>query len=125
MRWIASLLASIMDSIQTDWQMSGFGPQHTGYNPSEHTVGITNVSHLVLDWTALTGDIIYSSAPAIANGVAYIGSFDGEVYAIDVATGQRRWVGVTHGLIDSSPAVVNGVVYVASDDSLLYAFNAS
>ena len=92
----ASGLTSPLPSPQTDWQMSGFGPQGTRFNPSERTINTTNVSHLVSDWTALTSNIIGSSSPVIANGVAYIGSYDGEVYAIDVTTGQRKWVGVTH-----------------------------
>ena len=65
------------------------------------------------------GDIADNSSPAIANGVAYIGSFDGRLYAFD-ANGcgqdecQPLWSGATENDIQSSPAVMNNTVYISS-----------
>jgi outer membrane protein assembly factor BamB len=83
-------------------------------------------------WTGPTGNVINSS-PAVANGVVYVGSSDGNLYAFN-ANGcgggagqpcQPLWSAATGGAIFSSPAVANGVVYVGSTDSILYAFNAA
>jgi len=42
----------------------------------------------------------------------YVGSPDGNVYALDAATGAEVWRFSTDGGITSSPVVVEGVVYV-------------
>ena len=79
-------------------------------------------------WTGATGDHIMFSSPAVANGVVYIGSADGNLYAFAVgcaaggATCTPLWTGATGSSIDSSPAVANGLVYVGSNDGKLYAF---
>lgn len=36
-----------------------------------------------------------NSSPAIALGLAYVSSVDGNVYAVDTATGAERWVFAT------------------------------
>ena len=87
-------------------------------------------------WTAATGGLDISlSSPAVANGVVYLGSTDGKLYAFD-ATGTTNcsgtpktcapvWTAPTTAEIrHSSPAVANGVVYVGSQDHNLYAFAA-
>jgi outer membrane protein assembly factor BamB len=68
-------------------------------------------------WTADTGGPVNSS-PSVANGILYIGSFDGSLYAFDPHDGTQLWYAPTGGgIIDSSPAVVNGVVYIGSGNS--------
>ena len=64
---------------------------------------------------------VYSS-PAVANGVVYVGSDDGNVYALNASTGAKLWSYTTGSYVDSSPAVANGVVYVGSSDGNVYAF---
>jgi outer membrane protein assembly factor BamB len=75
-------------------------------------------------WTFHTHGQIYAS-PAVVDGVAYIGSTDGVVYAVDAATGAQKWKLATRGRVVSSPAVVAGTVYVVSYDSKLYAIDAA
>jgi uncharacterized repeat protein (TIGR01451 family) len=66
------------------------------------------------------------SALAVVNGVAYSGSDDGNLYALNASTGAKLWSYATGGAIYfSSPTVANGVVYVGSDDQNVYALNAS
>jgi len=43
------------------------------------------------------------------------------VYAVDSATGERRWTFETGGPVYSSPAIADGAVYVGSRDGHLYA----
>ncbi len=59
------------------------------------------------------------SAPAIANGVVYVGSEDSYVYALNASTGARLWRHQFGGPIYASPVVVNGTVYagIASNPS--------
>jgi glucose dehydrogenase len=55
--------------------------------------------------------------------VVYVGSLDGNVYALNARTGARLWSFTTGSRVISSPAVANGVVYVGSDDNNVYAFD--
>ncbi len=71
-------------------------------------------------WTFHThGEVI--SSPAIVDGVVYIGSNDGNLYAIDQQTGSQKWSFSTEARITSSPAVANGLVYFSSYDGNFYA----
>ena len=65
------------------------------------------------------------STPAVANGVVYSGSTDGNLYALNAGTGELLWKYKTGAYVDSPPVVANGVVYAASGDGNLYALNAS
>ena len=106
-----------------DWAEAGFAPCHLGLNPYEFVLSPTTVPNLELRWTYTTGDAITSSA-AVANGMVYVGSFDGTVYALDARNGTLAWSYQTGGAIWSSPEVVNGVVYIGSTDDKVYALNA-
>ncbi len=43
-------------------------------------LSVKNVGNLGLMWSHTTGGYVYSS-PAVANGMVYVGSGDGNVYA--------------------------------------------
>jgi outer membrane protein assembly factor BamB len=107
-----------------DWPQFRGGPEHTGYASTETKIGVGNVGTLVEKWTATTGGIVHSS-PAVVNGVVYVGSEDGKLYAFNATGGALLWTATTGGPVDSSPAVVNNVVYVGSNDGKLYAFDAT
>jgi outer membrane protein assembly factor BamB len=53
--------------------------------------------------------------------VVYVGSYDGNVYALNATTGANVWNFTTGASVYSSPAVANGVVYVGSYDGNVYA----
>ncbi len=77
-----------------------------------HTIGDTLDSRAAgFDRRAL------QSSPAIAGGMVFIGSRDGGLYGLDLATGERRWR-VSHrgSWVVGSPAVQDGRVYVGSSD---------
>ena len=71
-------------------------------------------------WTFATGDEVFSS-PSVAGRTVYVGSNDGDLYALDAATGRRRWRYATGGAVSSTPTVADGVVYVGSNDEQLHA----
>ena len=63
--------------------------------------------------------------PVVWKGAVYFGSGDGNVYALDAATGKLNWKFKTGDVVHASPAVANGTVYVGSWDRNLYALDAA
>jgi PQQ-like domain len=63
-------------------------PDMVRMNPYETVLNVNNVGGLSLKWNFATGNEVYSS-PALANGVVYIGSWDGNVYALNAETGRQ------------------------------------
>jgi outer membrane protein assembly factor BamB len=63
------------------------------------------------------------SSPAVAGGVVYFGSGDGNLYAVDIATGEQRWRFAALGdlFTPSSPVVADGVLYIGSYSGKVYA----
>jgi outer membrane protein assembly factor BamB len=106
---------------QYDTMQYRYNAAHTGdYSPVAGSVP----SNGQLLWNYTTGGSVESS-PAVANGVVYVGSWDGNLYALNATTGANVWNYTTGGSVQSSPAVANGVVYVQSDDGNIYALNAT
>ncbi|WP_149912767.1 outer membrane protein assembly factor BamB family protein [Sphingobacterium cavernae] len=56
--------------------------------------------------------------------LAFTANTIGELYALDIKTGLRKWVFQTGGKIYSTPAVANGIVMVGSSDNFIYAVNS-
>ncbi len=57
-------------------------------------------------------------------GICYVGSADGFMYAVDADNGFSSWRLRTNGPIISSPVEHNGMLYFSSADGFLYAINA-
>jgi serine/threonine protein kinase len=74
-------------------------------------------------WTFATGGS--ASSPTIADETAYVSSYNGNLYAVDVSTGKRRWAfnPLDNGTRPSSAAVSDRTVYVATEEKL-YAVDA-
>jgi outer membrane protein assembly factor BamB len=74
-------------------------------------------------WTAINSLAPILSSPAVANGLVFVGSGDGNLYAFDAAGNlgcsgtptscSPLWSFDTGGPVNSSPAIANGKVYVA------------
>jgi eukaryotic-like serine/threonine-protein kinase len=91
---------------------------HTGFYTSENLKSFSS-----LKWKFKSQGKIFSS-PVISGGIAYVGSEDHNLYAIDVKTGKQLWKFATAGPVNSSPAVKNSVVCFGSFDGYYYALNA-
>ena len=102
---------------------------------SESILSTANVPTLVQQWSHATGGVVAAS-PAIVNGVVYVGSWDGNEYALNGSTGAVIWqtaLGTTtdppcvppHLGVTSSATVINGVVYVGGGDAYWYALDAN
>ena len=60
---------------------------------------------------------------ALHNGTIYVGSEDGNLYAIDAKTGRELWRFRTGGPVPGRPAVHKGALYFGSWDHHLYALD--
>src|ERR1041385_3832608 len=58
-------------------------------------------------WKFPTGDRVMSS-PVFKDNVIYFGGDDGNVYAVDAATGRQIWKRATGGPAPSTPAIADG-----------------
>ena len=66
-----------------------------------------------------------SSSPAVANGKVFIGSDDGNLYALNAYSGAKIWNYSMGTEVRSSPAVMDGRVYSGSDNGNFYCFDAN
>ncbi len=85
-------------------------------------VGVAKFSNL--KWKFHTGSMLIGS-PAVSNGKIYLGSTDGNLYAVDAESGALQWKFEVKSRIPSSPAVSNGIVYFTAYDGNFYAVDAS
>jgi eukaryotic-like serine/threonine-protein kinase len=73
-----------------------------------------------LDWTLKTGDEVRSSA-TMAGGAVYVGSYDGNLYAVDETDGSVRWRFRAQRGIVSRPIPIAEMVILGSEDRSIYA----
>ena len=101
---------------------------------SDTTLSTANAAQLTKLWSFPTGAAVASS-PTVVGGVVYVGSWDGNEYALDATNGNMLWkrfLGTTNTScsppnlgITSAATVLNGVVYVGGGDSNWYALDAT
>ena len=70
-------------------------------------------------WNELWAD------PVLANGTAYVGSFNGRMHALDAVTGELRWSFAAGDVIRWPAVVVQDTVYFGSKDHHVYALDAA
>jgi len=110
---LALLALPALASGRGDWWMFQHDPQHTGRS------AFTGPGTPGLRW-AFTAGFPITSSPAIGmDDTIYVGSADGNLYAIN-PNGTQKWALATGGSIYySSPALAaDGTVYVGSGSSL-------
>lgn len=78
-----------------------------------------------LTWSRTLGNFALLSSPALSNGVLYLGSNDGWIYALDAFTGAVLDQAQTGALVQSSPAVAEGRLFAGSADGHMRAFSLS
>ena len=118
MRILISFLIAL--PLLADW------PQFRG-NPSLTGIAKDGLppENLKLLWTWEGGES-FESSPVIAGGVVYIGAGNGDVVAIDLATGKTKWKYKTNVEIgESTPAVAGGMVYIGDLRGAVHGINAA
>jgi outer membrane protein assembly factor BamB len=108
-----------------DWPQAGNNPAHTGYSPE------TILPPLKLKWNIqLQPERVYPAVQAVvADGRVYVGTEQGNLYALDAGSGQQLWKfpwGETSraGPIMHTAGFAGGRVFVASLDGCVYAIDA-
>ena len=98
-------------------------PQFRG-TPELSGISSTTVpDDIELLWTFDAGESIDSSA-AISAGMVYVGTYLGELIALDLETGTQQWryqASEAFGIGESSPAVADGLVFVGDLAGVLHA----
>ena len=119
MRFAATLLFLLCATAWAQWPQFRGNPQLTGVAQAKLA------PKLRVLWTHEAGEAIESSA-AIDGGTVYAGIGNGELHALDLATGKLKWKYKAADLMgESSPAVSGGIVYVGDLDGTLHAVNAA
>ncbi len=101
--------------------MEGHDPQHTNVN-----AGVTLPPTPAIRWYRALGLGGIWVSPVTEDGIVYVSSHDGYLYALDAPTGRRLWR-FRGGGACAAPAVVDGAVYLSSvylnGDGSLYALD--
>jgi eukaryotic-like serine/threonine-protein kinase len=116
-----SLLATLLLSLAAFAQDAATFRGNLAHTGVYNATGVPKFSQV--KWKFHTDGQVISS-PAVANGMAFVGSTDGNLYAIDLESGTQKWKLFTGVRVTSSPAVENGVVYFGSYSGRFYAVDA-
>jgi hypothetical protein len=71
-------------------------------------------------WSTYIHDEQGGSSPLLTEGKVYVGSDDGNLYCLDMDSGEIVWNFTTGGYVYSSPALYNGSLYFGSSDGSVY-----
>jgi len=110
-------IASAADG-DDDWPMFHHDLALSGV--SDSTAPTDNTTAWIYD----TGSVIESS-PAVVDGILYIGSQSGVLYALNISDGSEAWTYPSGSSIQSSPAVANGNVYFLNESGNLISLDAN
>lgn len=111
---------------EVNWHHFRFDSNHTGFQPFETTLSTKNIGQAVTLWEDALGGadtIVDFSSPAVVNGVVYVGTDDGHLFAYPAdGCGQAGcftplWESTTLPQMIDAPAVANGIVYIGSQTS--------
>ncbi len=105
-------------------------PRAEDWHTFMHDLGFSGVSPdksitppLELLWKFKTGGPLHAS-PVIANGILYIGSTDGKLYALDAKQWGIRWVFDAGDAIRYAATVLGNRVYFSARNNKVYALDA-
>ena len=99
----AAFLICVASSTLADWPIFHGDPALSGL--AHETV----TPPLALRWSFKTGGAVKSS-PVIRDGKVFIGSSDGKVYALELASGQKQWEFQTGDAIEAPPLALSNTV---------------
>lgn len=96
------------------WPLFRGDPQSTG------VARTTLAENLEVVWEFSVPNGSFESTAAIADGVAYLGDFNGRLYALDMRSGEKKW-DIELGIgFAASPAVRNQNIYIGDLDGKFF-----
>jgi outer membrane protein assembly factor BamB len=104
-------------SVHGDWPLFRGNALQTGVADSKLP------ERLEVLWQAKLGDAV-EGAPAITDGMVYIGSYDEHLYALDLMTGKEKWK-FKCGPTKASPSVYKGNVFIGNEDGYFHCVDAA
>ncbi len=105
-------------ALAEDLAMFRGNPEHSGVYESVGVKALTG-----LKWKFHTAGMLIGS-PVAANGNIYVGSTDGNFYAVNAESGQQKWKFEAKSRIPSTAAISGGVVYFGTYSGRFYAVDA-
>jgi len=104
---------STVVDIGNQWQSSGDGSLHAGFEPDDQTWDLHIVGNhgafLKQAWSYPTGAAV-GTQPTVVDDVAYVGDDAGHVTALDVRNSQPLWTYTAGSPVESTVAVTDGLV---------------
>ena len=136
--WLGTLAlaGSIAAAPTTSYTSYLNGPAHNSYVPSAKTFTVANAKSVKSLWKDSTFGK-FNASPTVNAGVIYIGSENGDFYALNAKTGKVKWTKTLtisdcsdSGIVSTATVAkdpVTGVltVYVGAADHYFYALNAA
>jgi outer membrane protein assembly factor BamB len=131
-----TLAGSIAASTGSNYASYLGGPAHDSFASSATTITVANASGITSKWKDSTLGV-FNASPTVKNGIIYIGSENGDFYAIKASTGKVKWTKAltisncsNAGIVSTATVAkdpISGVltVYVGAADHYLYALNAA
>ena len=80
---------------------------------------------LALRWTFTPEHASFESAAAIVDGVVFAGSSNGKFYAVDLASGRKKWEFATEAGFSAAPSVRGALVFVGDRDGRFHCLDAT
>ena len=128
-----AVIGALAVSESAEWTTYQHDSAHSGYS-AESQINTANAQTLAQAWSFGTGDWV-TGTPIVADGVVYIGSWDGKMYALRERDGSVVWsynastlpvdrCNTTYG-IDSTAALSGGRLFFGNGLAQLTALNAT
>ncbi|HEX8183389.1 MAG TPA: PQQ-binding-like beta-propeller repeat protein, partial [Blastocatellia bacterium] len=127
-----AVIGALAVNASAEWRMYQRDPAHTAFAVGSK-INTTNVSSLNQAWSFATLGPV-TGTPVVAGGTVYVGSYDGNMYALRESDGSELWrfatelvtdaCGRTWG-IDSTAALSNGRLFFGNGACNLYALDAA
>jgi polyvinyl alcohol dehydrogenase (cytochrome) len=127
-----AMIGALAVNAEAEWKMYQRDPAHTAFAVGSK-LNTSNVSGLNQAWSFATGGWV-TGTPVVSGGIAYVGSWDGNMYALRESDGSLVWnymtelitdnCGRTFG-IDGTAAISNGKLYFGSAACNLYSLDAA
>lgn len=114
----SEVMAPVPPPRAEDWHTFMYDLGFSGMSPDKSLA-----PPLELLWKFKTGGPLYAS-PVIANGILYIGSTDGKLYALDAKQWGIKWVFDAGDAIRYSAVVLGDRVYFSARNNKVYALDA-